>query len=199
MQHLKGVEKMIKGTIQNVSFDEEEHKYYYEGRELNGVTSAIAKRLGKTFPKNIQVELACSYGSQVHKEIERWIEEGKEPSTDNGKWLKEQLLRLRKDLGIWNYSKYNAEVRVSDFENTASNVDIVLHTPQGVYLADIKTGQFDRQYCTLQLNAYRLMYENCYDEEVLGLFVLNTKAKRVFRIFACEDKGILDLLRGNTK
>lgn len=188
---------MTKGVISKVSFDEEEHKYYYEGRELNGVTSAIAKRLGKTFPKNVQVELACSYGSQIHKEVERWIEEGKEPSTDNGKWIRDQLLQIKEKVGKWEFTKYNAEVRVSDFENTASNVDIVLHTPTGVFLADIKTGQFDRQYCTMQLNAYRLMYENCYDEKVLGLFVLNTKAKRVFNIFACEDKSILDLLKNN--
>ena len=190
---------MKKGVISKVIFNEESHRYFYEGKELNGVTSAIAKKTGKSFPKNVAVELACSYGSQVHKEIERWIEEKVEPTTDNGKWLKDALLDFQKKIGHVARSKYNAEVRVSDFENTASNVDIVLHTIEGVYLADIKTGKFDRQYCTLQLNAYRLMYENSYDEKVLGLFVFNTKAKRLFRIFACEDKYVLDILRGNVK
>lgn len=190
---------MKKGDIRQVEFDEEEHIYTYMGRTLNGVTSCIARKLGKSFPKTTAVELACSYGSQIHKESERWIEEGLSPETENGKWVVEELIKFRKDVGHIEQTKYSAEVRVSDFENTASNVDVVLHTPEGVFLADIKTGGFDRKYCTMQLNAYRLMYENSYDEKVLGMFVLNTKAKRLFRIFACKDEEILKLLEYNHK
>ena len=191
---------MKKGNIANVQFDEVAHRYFYEGRELKGVTTAIAKKLGKNFPQNsIKVQLACSYGSQVHKEIERWIEEGKEPDTEDGKWLKEAIIDFQSKVGRVDSQKLNAEVTVSDFETTASNVDIVLHTLEGVFLFDIKTGVFDRRYCTMQLNAYRLMYENSYDEEVLGLYVLNTKRKRTFAIFACDDKDILELLENNHK
>ena len=189
---------MKKGNIANVQFDEVAHRYFYEGRELKGVTTAIAKKLGKNFPQNsTTVQLACSYGSQVHKEIERWIEEGKEPDTENGKWLKDAIIDFQSKVGRVDTHKLGAEVRVSDFENTASNVDIVLHTLEGVFLFDIKTGGFDRKYCTMQLNAYRLMYENSYDERVLGLYVLNTKSKRAFNIFACDDKDILKLLKDN--
>lgn len=191
---------MKKGNIANVQFDEVAHRYFYEGRELKGVTTAIAKKLGKNFPQNsTTVQLACSYGSQVHKEIERWIEEGKEPDTENGKWLKDAIIDFQSKVGRASTQKLGAEVRVSDFENTASNVDIVLHTLEGVFLFDIKTGGFDRKYCTMQLNAYRLMYENSYDEKVLGLYVLNTKSKRTFAIFACDDKDILKLLEDNHK
>ena len=191
---------MRKGNIANVQFDEVAHRYFYEGRELKGVTTAIAKKLGKNFPQNsTTVQLACSYGSQVHKEIERWIEEGKEPDTENGKWLKDAIIDFQSKVGRVDTQKLGAEVRVSDFENTASNVDIVLHTIEGVFLFDIKTGGFDRKYCTMQLNAYRLMYENSYEEKVLGLYVLNTKSKRTFAIFACDDKDILKLLEDNHK
>ena len=191
---------MKKGNIANVQFDEVAHRYFYEGRELKGVTTAIAKKLGKNFPQNsTTVQLACSYGSQVHKEIERWIEEGKEPDTENGKWLKDAIIDFQSNVGRIDTQKLGAEVRVSDFENTASNVDIVLHTLEGVFLFDIKTGGFDRKYCTMQLNAYRLMYENSYDEKVLGLYVLNTKSKRIFAIFACDDKDIFKLLEDNHK
>lgn len=195
---------MKKGNIANVQFDEVAHRYmYFDGttmRELKGVTTAIAKKLGKIFPQNsIKIQLACSYGSQVHKEIERWIEEGKEPDTDNGKWLKEVIIDFQSMIGRVETQKLEAEVRVSDFENTASNVDIVLHTLEGVFLFDIKTGVFDRRYCTMQLNAYRLMYENSYDEKVLGLYVLNTKSKRTFNIFTCDDKEVLKLLGYNHK
>ena len=191
---------MKKGNIANVQFDEVAHRYFYEGRERKGVTTAIAKRLGKNFPQNsTTVQLACSYGSQVHKEIERWIEEGKEPDTENGKWLKDAIIDFQSKVGRVDTHKLGAEVRVSDFENTASNVDIVLHTLEGVFLFDIKTGGFARKYCTMQLNAYRLMYENSYDEKVLGLYVLNTKSRRTFTIFACDDKDILKLLEDNHK
>ena len=191
---------MKEGNIANVLFDEVAHRYFYEGRELSGVTQAIARKLGKNFPKNSAVvQLACSYGSQVHKEIERWIKEGKETDTENGKWLKEVIQDFQEKEGKVETQKLDAEVTVSDFEKTASNVDIVLHTLEGVFLFDIKTGSFDRTYCTYQLNAYRLMYENSYDEKVLGLFVLNTKSKRVFNIFACKDEDILKLLEENHK
>lgn len=191
---------MKKGNIANVQFDEVAHRYFYEGHELSGVTQAIARKLGKNFPKNSTVvQLACSYGSQVHKEIERWIEEGREVETENGKWLKEAILDFQNKAGRVETQKLNSEVTVSDFEKTASNVDIVLHTLEGVFLFDIKTGSFDRKYCTMQLNAYRLMYENSYNEKVLGLFVLNTKSKRLFQIFACDDGEILKLLEENHK
>lgn len=191
---------MKKGNISQVQFDEVAHRYFYEGRELKGVTTAIARKLGKNFPQNsTTVQLACSYGSQVHKEIERWIEEGKEPDTENGRWLKDAIIGFQSKVGRVDTQKLNAEVTVSDFETTASNVDIVLHTLEGVFLFDIKTGGFDRKYCTMQLNAYRLMYENSYGEKVLGLYVLNTKSKRTFTVFACDDKDILRLLEDNHK
>lgn len=190
---------MRKGSIQAVSFDEVAHRYFYEGRELCGVTRAIARKLGKTFPKSTVVELACSYGSQIHKEVERWIEEGKEPETENGGWVKGALIDFQRKVGNEKTQKLGAEVRVSDFENTASNVDVVLHVPEGVFLFDIKTGAFDRSYCTLQLNAYRLMYANSYGEEVLGMYVLGTKSRRIFTVYACEDEVILRLLKENHK
>lgn len=190
---------MRKGNINAVSFDEVAHRYFYGGRELCGITGAIARRLGKSFPKSTAVELACSYGSQIHKEIERWITEGREPETENGLWLKDALLDFGRKVGDVKAQKFSAEVRVSDFENTASNVDVVLHVPSGVFLFDIKTGAFDRRYCTLQLNAYRLMYENSYGEEVLGMYVLGTKSRRVFTVYGCGDDEVLGLLKENHK
>ena len=195
---------MKRGNIGQVEFIEDIHQYWITDekghRQLNGVTSVIAKKLGKNFPQNsTTVQLACSYGSQVHKEIERWIKERKEPDTENGKWLKSEIIKFQNKVGETEYQRLEGEKLVSDFETTASNVDIVLHTLEGVFLFDIKTGGFDRKYCTMQLNAYRLMYENSYDEKVLGLYVLNTKSKRTFTIFACDDTDILKLLEDNHK
>lgn len=195
---------MKKGNIEQVEFIEDTHQYWITDekghRQLNGVTSVIAKKLGKSFPQNsTTVQLACSYGLQVHKEIERWIKEGKEPDTENSKWLRDVIIDFRSKVGRTECQRLEGEKLVSDFENTASNVDIVLHSLEGVFLFDIKTGDFDRRYCTMQLHAYRLMYENSYDEKVLGLYVLNTKSRRIFNIYACDDKDILRLLENNHK
>lgn len=190
--------RLPEGTIKRVSFDEENHIYTFDGRKLKGVTTAIGKFMGKSFPDTNAVRLACSYGSQVHKESENWINDGKTADTENGKWIVEQLQNLKEKLGG---DKYEAEVRVSDFENTASNVDVVLHLPaDSVVLMDIKTGNFDRDYCSLQLSIYKMLYENSYPgETVVALFVLNTKAKRVFKIFLKDEnvcQKILDMNKG---
>ena len=187
---------MIKGNIELVSFNDELHKYFYEGKELKGITTTISKVCGKSFPKTPQKELACSYGSQIHKECERWIKEGVEPCMSDSIWVKNKLIELMNKYPIGT-TVYSSELRVSDFDGTASNVDIVLHTTEGVILMDIKTGKFDRNYCTWQLNAYRLMYENCYPEKVIGMRILNTKSKCVFPIGTRDNDSILWLLEKN--
>ena len=187
---------MRKGNIAGVEFDEAGHRYFYEGHELSGITRAIGRLTGSRYPKTLEVEVATSYGSQVHKESERWIKEGVECVTTGGIWVESTLKQFLEKAGG---GKYDAEVRVSDFENTASNVDVVCHVSEGVFLFDIKSGKFKRDYCNWQLNAYRLMYENCYPEKVLGMFVLNTKTERMFTIYCCDDAGILKLLAGNHK
>lgn len=88
---------------------------------------------------------------------------------------------------------------MSDFKATASNVDIVLEWNGRAYLFDIKTGEFDREYCTLQLNAYRLMYEQSYGVEVNGLYVLGVKKKRLYLISKGREEACLDLFDRNMK
>jgi hypothetical protein len=88
---------------------------------------------------------------------------------------------------------------VSDFEGTASKVDIVVTTVEGfAYLFDIKTtSHFDRAYCSLQLSVYKRLYEACYDRNVNAMFVLGTKMKRSFRILQQEDSKIRKILMMN--
>lgn len=178
--------------IKSVIFDEKEHKYYFSGRELHGVTGAIGRMMGKSFPDNDTVMLATLYGHDVHAESEAWIKEGREPSTEAGKWLMSSLKDFRDRNGV---SKYETELIVSDFECTASCIDIVAHHKDGsVTLFDIKTtSKFDREYCSLQLSAYKRMYEACYEGKVKDLFVLSTKTRRQFRILE-QDERRVDLI-----
>jgi hypothetical protein len=189
---------MRKGNINAVEFDEIVHRYFYNGHELKGVTRIIGERLGKTFPDSAVVKVACSYGSQVHKEVENWINTGAEPVMQKSTEVVQTVKNFLAEHG--NNGRLYAERRVSDFETTASNVDIVLDTPVGVHLFDIKTGAFDREYCTLQLNAYRVMYENSYEgSKVVGLHVICTKTGRLYEIVNRDDDSILAMLKENAK
>ena len=89
---------------------------------------------------------------------------------------------------------------VSDFEGTASKIDVVVRTDVGSYIFDIKTtSRFDRTYCSLQLSVYKKLYEHNYSENVLGMYVLGTKSKRAFRIIQQEDSKVEKILNMNNR
>ena len=178
--------------IKAVVFNEEEHTYWYQGRELHGVTGAIGKLTGKKFPDTDTVKIATLYGSDVHKEIENYFNKhdykfnDSELSTKGAKWIVSELQRfvaLAEEDGD-KLDMIECEVMVSDFIGTASKVDIVLRTKQNkVWLFDIKTtSTFDRPYCSLQLSVYKKLYTENYGGIVMGMFVLGTKSQRAFRI-----------------
>ena len=186
--------------IYQVEFIPDKHEYWYtEGKihkRLHGVTGAIGKLLGKSFPDTVPVQAAAIYGHDVHSESELWIKEGKEPSSKAGKWIVQYL----KEFQIkYNVVKYEAELLVSDFIGTASCIDIVAHLADGSSLLfDIKTtSRFDRAYCSLQLSVYKKLYKACYGGTVCGLFVLGTKSKRAFRIIEQEASKVQKILEMN--
>ena len=186
--------------IKAVEFIPDKHEYWYtegnEHKQLHGVTAPIGKLMNKSFPGTVLVQAATIYGHDVHSESELWIKEGKEPSTQAGKWLIQQL----KEFQIkYNVVKYEAELLVSDFIGTASCIDIVAHLADGnSLLFDIKTtSRFDRAYCSLQLSVYKKLYEQCYEDNVIGMFVLGTKSKRAFRILEQEQTKVDKILAMN--
>ena len=188
--------------IKAVTFNEEAHKYFYNGKELHGVTGAIGKLMGKSFPDTDVVRLATMYGSDVHKEVENYYNNNGKLSTEAAKWVVSELSRKADELLIDvmdSIEDIKCEVMVSDFEGTASKVDVVMRTREGkVWLFDIKTtSHFDRAYCSLQLSVYKKLYEACYGGNVCGLFVLGTKSRRTFRIIEQEAGKVQRILEMN--
>lgn len=192
--------------IYQVEFIEDKHEYWYtEGnvrKRLHGVTGAIGKLMGKSFPDTDVVRLATMYGSDVHKEVENYYNNGGKLSTEAAKWVVSELSRKADELLIDvkdSVEDIKCEVPVSDFEGTASKVDVVMRTREGkVWLFDIKTtSHFDRAYCSLQLSVYKKLYEACYGGNVCGLFVLGTKSKRTFRIIEQEASKVQKVLEMN--
>ena len=88
---------------------------------------------------------------------------------------------------------------VSDFEGTASKVDVVLTSRNGkAWLFDIKTtSHFDRAYCSLQLSVYKELFEANYGLSVQGMYVLGSKMKRTFRILMQDKSKIQKVLDMN--
>ena len=185
--------------IKAVIFDEEAHKYFFDGKELHGVTGAIGKLMGKSFPDTDVVKLATMYGSDVHKEVENYYNHEGKLSTEAAKWVVEELSRKADEWTFDFVEGIESEVMVSDFEGTASKVDVVMRTYRGnVWLFDIKTtSKFDRAYCSLQLSVYKKLYEQCYGGTVCGMFVLGTKSKRTFRIIEQEESKVQKILDMN--
>lgn len=176
-----GIDERIKAVI----FNEEEHSYWYSGKELRGVTGAIGKMLGKSFPDTDTVKLATIYGHDVHSEVEHYFNDGrKELSSEGAKWVVDTMEHWGGKLFCDRVEEIKSEVMVSDFEGTASKIDLVLRTLSGNdVLFDIKTtATFNREYCSLQLSTYKKLYEMNYNRNVTGLFVLGTKSQRAFRI-----------------
>lgn len=192
--------------IYQVEFIEDKHEYWYtEGKtrkRLHGVTGAIGRLMGKSFPDTDVVRLATMYGSDVHKEVENYYNNNGKLSTEAAKWVVSELSRKADELLIDvmdSVEDIKCEVPVSDFEGTASKVDVVMRTREGkVWLFDIKTtSRFDRAYCSLQLSVYKKLYEACYGGNVCGLFVLGTKSKRAFRIIEQEASKVQKILDMN--
>lgn len=190
--------------IKAVTFDEEKHRYFFNGRELHGITGAIGKLMGKSFPQTDTVKLATLYGSDVHKDVENYFNKGnywfndRKLSTNGAEWVIDTL----KDFCSYTpefFTRLESEVMVSDFEGTASKVDIVLTTQRNTaYLFDIKTtSRFDRSYCSLQLSVYRKLFEAVYGIKVEGLYVLATKLRRSFRIIDTGDEKVDRVLSMN--
>ena len=188
--------------IYQVEFIPDKHEYWYtEGnihKRLHGVTGAIGKLLGKSFPDTVLVQAATIYGSDVHKEVENYYNSNsKILSSDGAKWVVEYLEQFKLKHFV---NKIECEVMVSDFEGTASKIDVVVRTDVGSYIFDIKTtSRFDRTYCSLQLSVYKKLYEHNYGENVLGMYVLGTKSKRAFRILEQEDYKVNKILNMNNR
>lgn len=186
--------------IYQVEFIPDKHEYWYtEGnihKRLHGVTGAIGKLLGKSFPDTVLVQAATIYGSDVHKEVENYYNSNsKILSSDGAKWVVEYLEQFKLKHFV---NKIECEVMVSDFEGTASKIDVVVRTDVGSYIFDVKTtSRFDRTYCSLQLSVYKKLYEHNYGENVLDMYVLGTKSKRAFRILEQEDYKVNKILAMN--
>ena len=171
--------------IQGLVFDENEHRYFLNGRELSGVTSVITKQLFPNsfdgIPKKV-LDASAAYGSHVHKILENW----------DKLWQKdEQSIELQdyrsicREHGLVHEA---SEYLITDFQNFASACDKVYRVSDDtVSIGDIKTVYGDLtkpankeklEKFRVQLSMYLYMFQLVNPQlKVKDLFILHLRCK----------------------
>jgi hypothetical protein len=143
---------MITLIDSKVVFNEAEHTYTLNGKQLHGITGMLSRQL---FPDKYNgvpdyvMARAAERGTIVHHDCEN-IDKGQEPTTVEG----QNYAQLRSG-----YMVIANEYTVTDNEYFASNIDCVWYNGE-VVLADIKTtSQLDEEYVSWQLSIYAYLFE----------------------------------------
>lgn len=157
--------------IKGLEFYPEEHRYEYNGEQLQGITGLIKRYIFPDKYKGVSeatLEQAKQRGSKIHEDIEDYyllLRSGHEPV------YTEVIDRFHRMLRPTMLKVIDNEVTVTDFKNFATNIDLVLRdTEGGVILGDIKTTyEYDDLYLRWQLSICAWMYERCFNVPVVGL------------------------------
>jgi len=174
-----------------VEFDEQKHEYWYNGKQLSGITGLINKKLRLKMPQEF-LEEHQEEGIHVHKAIQKWIETGDSGSVHPGvRWLTGEFR------GHYPNGQIYSEVLVSDFDRYASAIDIVLAMGDGLTIFDIKKGVFKRDYVTWQLSIYKYFAEKV-GKRVVDCVCLCLRDKEFYPIFPKPAEDVEKLLYGAT-
>ena len=128
--------KRIELKESGVLFNEEEHTYWLDGKELSGITGMLQRQLFPTefdgIPKHF-IQGAADYGKSVHISCEdfdkNWINDGTQEVAD--------YIQICKDYGLVHEC---SEYTVTDGTNWASKIDKVYRVSDDTFsLGDIKT------------------------------------------------------------
>jgi hypothetical protein len=184
----------------HVDFDAGKHEYWYEGKQLSGVTGLISKKLGLRMPQEF-VEEHQEEGIHVHRAVQKWIETGDPESIHPGvRWLTGSFCSETGtvfDAATGKPANTYSEVLVTDFEQYASAVDIVSEKNNSYVIYDIKKGNFNREYVTWQLSVYKYFIEK-YAGEVIACTCICMKDREYYKIFPKPLGQVEKLLYGGT-
>ena len=122
--------------------------------------------------------------------MEDYLRRGFYPENRASQWIAREI-DSRWPSGA--YMRY-AEFLVSDYKTTASAIDILItDSKSNAIIIDVKTGNFDREYCSWQLGVYKRLLEIEGDFTVKGCFVASTKDKFFYNIIPKSQERVDDL------
>ena len=145
---------MMHLTDSRVVFDELTHTYTLDGVMLSGITPIVGWLFPGTYKDIPETVLAraAEYGTLVHKSIELSDTLGIATDVNAEAYIK---MRTEHGCGI-----VRNEYLVTDGERYASSIDLVMDSPDGVVLGDIKTtSQLHRDNVRVQLSLYAYLFE----------------------------------------
>lgn len=163
-----------------VTFNNADHQYTVNGKAIISVTQLIDRLLGKPYKRvdPVILEKAAQRGNELHDMIERYERFGektmhKEMATYLG--LKKQhqfdVLESEKIVLIMRYGQVIA----------AGRFDMVVSSPfiKGQGIADVKRSlHLDETRLKLQLNLYKLGYEQTYRKKIHYLKCLHIRNRQ---------------------
>lgn len=155
-----------------VFYNEENHTYWLNGRQLSGITGVIRRHI---FPNKYDgvpqavLDRRAEFGHDFHADMELYINTGVEPDNEMFRVFKENFGGIR---------FIASEYIVSDGENFASPIDAV--DEDGV-LYDFKTSsKKDYEYWRWQLSTYKYLFElqNGWSPSGLSVIWINKDMER---------------------
>lgn len=171
--------------VDGLVFQDDEHRYFLNGKELSGVTGVITRQLYPNafdgIPKKV-LEASAEYGHHVHKILENW---DKLWQKDDESVELQDYRSICREYGLVHEA---SEYLVTDFQNFASACDKVYRvSDDSVSIGDIKTVYGDLtkkankdklERCRVQLSLYRYMFLLVNPEmKVKDLFVIHLRCK----------------------
>lgn len=149
-----------------LEFEDESHVYVVDGIIVPSITQALKFRFKNKYAgiDKDTLQRASEKGTEVHEAIERWCRDGVEsdlPEVKNFKFLQEQ----------YGFEVMENEIPViltmDDEPILAGRLDMVISKDDEMGLADLKrTSTLDKEYLGLQLNLYRIAYQQSYRQEI---------------------------------
>lgn len=149
---------MIKLQDSKVFFNPEEHRYFLNGNELQGITGLLHNHIFPDQYKDIPqfvLDRAAERGTMVHESIEL-LDAGFEPAESTPEI--ENYKRIKADNGLKTIAN---EYIVTDGEHFASGIDLVFtNGGKNIILVDIKTTSvLNKEYVAWQLSIYAYFFE----------------------------------------
>ena len=149
---------MIQIQDSKVFFNPEEHRYFLNGVELQGITGVLHKHIFPDQYKDVPqfvLDRAAERGTMIHESIEL-LDAGFAPAESTPEL--ENYKRIKAENGL---STVANEYIVTDGEHFASGIDLVLSDKEdNIILADIKTTSvLNKEYVRWQLSIYSYLFE----------------------------------------
>lgn len=162
-----------------VRYDSISHTYWLGEKQLRGITDVLRRHLFSDMYDNVNEETLnakAEFGHSVHGQIELF-DSGIDAESEYTKAYSE----IKEKYGLETLAN---EYVVSDNENFASPIDVVMADNDGIWLVDVKTTyNFHKDYVAWQLSVYKYMF---------SLLNPDIPVKGVAGLWFCVRKGKLE-------